>query len=201
MMLALAMRPSKLRLYTKMTLYRDKYRVETTRLPAWDYSENGWYFVTVCTQQRECSLGSIDSGVFRPSPVGEIAGSHWQAIPSHYEDVSLDGFVLMPNHLHGIVVLGKRHRYSPGECQPRGRGLGAGAFCSPSPGSLGAIIRSYKAGVTKWCRENGYCDFAWQPRYYDHLIRNSKALETIRGYVWHNPLNWDKDKYFPHVET
>jgi len=184
-----------------MTLYREKYRIETTRLPGWDYSENGWYFVTICTQQHKCSLGSIDCGVFRPSRVGEIARSHWEAIPAHYGDVSLDGFVLMPNHLHGIVVLGERHRYSPGEHQPRGRGFGIGVFRSPSSGSLGAIIRSYKAGVTKWCRENARADFSWQPRFYDHLIRSSRSLEAIREYIWQNPLNWDKDEYHPTVET
>jgi len=180
-----------------MTLYRDKYRVETTRLPAWDYSENGWYFVTICTQGHRSSLGSVDHGVFRPSPVGETAKLHWEAIPSHYDDISLDGSVLMPNHLHGIVILGERHRYSPGESQPRGRAAGVGIFRSPRAGSLGAIIRSYKAGVTKWCRENGYGDFLWQPRFYDHLIRGAKSLEAIREYIWQNPLNWREDEYFP----
>jgi putative transposase len=103
--MTLATRRSKLRLYTKMTLYRDKYRVETARLPSWDYSESGWYFVTVCTHGHRCSLGSVDGGVFQPSRVGDVARLHWEAIPLHYGDVSLDGFVIMPNHVHGIVIL------------------------------------------------------------------------------------------------
>ena len=76
-----------------------------------------------------------------------------------------------------------------------------GVFRSPTAGSLGAIIRSYKAGVSKWCRESGYPDFSWQPRFYDHLIRGPGPLEAIREYIWQNPLNWEKDEYHRTVET
>ena len=93
-----------------MTLFRDKYRIESARLPTWDYSEAGWYFVTICTHHRQCTLGSVSQGLVCPSGIGQAAQRQWEAIPSHYEDVSLDAFVLMPNHLHGIVILGERHR-------------------------------------------------------------------------------------------
>ena len=88
-----------------MTLYKDKYRVESARLKGWDYSAVGYYFVTICTRDRLCTLGNVVDGVMRLSPVGEIVAEEWQKTAQIRKNVTLDEWVVMPNHLHGIVII------------------------------------------------------------------------------------------------
>ena len=88
-----------------MALFRDKYRIESARLKGWDYRSAGHYFVTICTRNREHFFGEVAEGDMRLSPVGEIAVQFWAEIPSHHMGVELDGFVVMPNHVHGIIVI------------------------------------------------------------------------------------------------
>src|SRR5919109_4323497 len=88
-----------------MGLYKDKYRIETTRLKEWDYSSNGYYFVTICTKDRECVFGNIIDGKMELLEIGEIAKQYWLEIPKHFQNVKLDKFVIMPNHVHAIVII------------------------------------------------------------------------------------------------
>ncbi len=88
-----------------MTLYKGKYRVESTRLPDWDYASSGWYFVTICTKDRVCFFGEIVSGTMHRPESGEIAHRRWEEIPQRYAHVVLDAFVVMPNHIHGIIEI------------------------------------------------------------------------------------------------
>jgi REP element-mobilizing transposase RayT len=88
-----------------MTKFKDKYRVESTRLPGWDYAGAGWYFVTICTWNRECLFGEIVDGEMRLSSIGEIVAEEWQKTPDIRPNVVLDEWVIMPNHLHGIIVI------------------------------------------------------------------------------------------------
>jgi len=139
-----------------MTLYKDKYRAETARLKGWDYSSAGYYFVTICTRDRLCTFGTVIEGVMRLSPIGEIARTLWQEIPDHAQGVDLDEFVVMPNHVHGIVVIRDVRISRDVACNVSTMK----ARISPAAGSLGTIIRSFKAAVTNWCRENDH-DFAF----------------------------------------
>ncbi len=105
-----------------MTRFKNRHRVNTTRLPAWDYTNPGWYFVTICTYHREVHFGSIvDDGVSL-SPLGHIARRCWEEIPFHHEDTAIDAFVIMPNHVHGTKIIkpAKWHldRYHPSNCEP-----------------------------------------------------------------------------------
>ena len=132
--------------------------------------------------------------------MGEQVAQHWQSIPSHYRWVRLDEFVVMPNHLHGIVVIEGKHRFSP----PRQEDVDS--FKAPisrrlRPASLGSIVGSFKAGFTAWCRRNGYMEFGWQPRYYDKIIRSNASLAAIREYIRENPLNWTEDEFYVLPET
>jgi putative transposase len=88
-----------------MTLFKDRYRAESSRLKGWDYSAVGYYFVTICTRNRECWLGEVANGIMRLSSVGEIIAAEWQKTSSLRENVTLDEWVVMPNHIHGIVCI------------------------------------------------------------------------------------------------
>jgi len=90
-----------------MTLYKNKYRIESIRLKNWDYSSNGFYYITICVNNRECVFGNIDDGQLILSDLGRIAEQCWREIPNHFPFVRLDEFVIMPNHVHGIIIIDK----------------------------------------------------------------------------------------------
>ena len=198
-----------------MTRYKDRYRPESTRLQGWDYASAGYYFVTICTRDRLCTLGDVVAGSMRLSPVGESARTLWQGIPDHAQGVELDEFVVMPNHLHGIIVIRDVRRDVACNVSttpiPTPTTIGVvptdNAFTdnastltmariSPKTGSLGAIIRSYKSAVTNWCRKNDH-DFAWQSRFYDEIIRDENMLDRVREYIRNNSLQWELDQNNP----
>lgn len=156
--------------------------------------------MTICTAQRRCFFGRITGDVLNPTGIGEEVSRQWREIPKHYLHVRLDEFVVMPNHLHGIVVIEGRHRFSP----PRENDLDS--FRAPvdrrlRPASLGSIVGTFKAGFTAWCRKNAYADFGWQPRFHDRIIRSNPALAGIREYIRTNPLNWVEDEFYVALET
>ncbi|MBN1359476.1 MAG: hypothetical protein JW993_02740 [Sedimentisphaerales bacterium] len=165
-----------------MALYREKYRVETTRLASWDYSSRGYYFVTICTKAHENSFGEIVAGEMVRTNIGQAACECWQAIPRHFPFARPEDFVLMPNHVHGIVAI-----------EQDGQAGGGNAF-GPQSGNLAAIIRGYKIGVKKCATAQGV-GFHWQPRFYEHIIRDQRSLEKIRHYIATNPQRWEFDEY------
>jgi len=174
-----------------VTVYQDKYRIESSRLGDWDYGSRGWYFVTICSQNRTCVFGEVVAGEIHLSEVGRIAHSQLQELYLHYESVNLDSFVVMPNHVHAIVMIDGDHCFSP---NAKGRSPRPPGFVSPQAGSLSAIIRSYKAGVTRRCGELGLERAIWQPRFHDHLLRGDAVINAVRDYIRNNPANWGADK-------
>jgi putative transposase len=197
-----------------MTLYKDKYRVESARLKGWDYSAVGYYFVTICMRDRLCTLGNVIDGVVRLTPVGEIVAEEWQKTAQIRKNVTLDEWVVMPNHLHGIVVIHEKetpqHETPQHETPHRGVSTEEPDDCRDVPvarlsqtlpgrlrkGSLGAIIGQFKSVCTKRIWAAGH-DFAWQSRFYDEIIDDEKSLVTIREYIRNNPLKWQFDKENP----
>ena len=197
-----------------MALFKNKYRIESTRLKGWDYASTGLYFVTICTRNRECCLGEITASEMRLSPIGDIAQQFWLGIPGHSRgQIGIDAFVVMPNHLHGIIVInvvGNTSRRDVACNVSTGRITddvstydrkisnlpisAAMSKISPKAGSLGAIVRSYKSAVTRWCGMNNQPFFDWQERYFDEIIRDEQSLDRIRTYIVNNPANWDKDQ-------
>src|SRR5437868_2052122 len=144
-----------------MTLFQDKFRVESARLVDHDYSATGHYLVTICTAERLRLFGHVEDGQMYLNTFGELVERHWQAIPGHYTHVRLDEHVIMPNHLHGIIEL------TPGlkpftEARQRWDRNPSYKEISPKSGSLGAIIRSFKAGVTKEGSNGLHLGFKWQ---------------------------------------
>jgi len=157
------------------------------RLHNFDYSSNNLYFVTICTKNRQNIFVGADyypPANIKLNNIGKIAKQYWEEIPHHYPFVSLNQFVIMPNHIHGIITIKRKMR----------------ADNNPPlhtvTGTIGAIVRGYKIGVTKWCRENTNIYDVWQRNYYEHIIRNEDDLNRIRKYIHNNPSNWTKDKLF-----
>src|SRR3972149_11281080 len=179
-------------------LYKGKYRIESTRLKEWDYSTNGYYFVTICTKNQECVFGRIADGKMLLTRIGNIAKRLWLEIPEHFKNVELDEFIIMPNHIHGIVIIENQH------CRDAINGVsttdGGGITLAHNPmlseNSLSKIIRWYKGRCTFEINKIQITiHFAWQSRFYDHIIRNEKSLQKIREYIHYNPLKWGIDEY------
>jgi putative transposase len=128
------------------------------------------------------------------SATGHLGDSDLRSLAAHYCDVSVDSFVVMPNHVHAILAIGGAHVYSPNSRQQTRiiRNLHL-ADISPKAGSLSAVVRSYKAGVTRHCHELGMVHFAWQSGFYEHVVRTSISLNAIRDYIEKNPANWPHD--------
>jgi putative transposase len=177
-----------------MTLFKNKYRIESARLKGWDYRNAGYYFVTICTKNREHYFGQITDGEMHRSAVCEIAAQCWREIPDHHVGVDLDEFAIMPNHVHGIVVIRENVETFHGTSL---QGKPKMSEISPKAGSLSVIIRSYKSAVTRLAGLNGFKEFAWQPRFYDHIIRDEPSLNKIRQYIFDNPAKWELDKDNP----
>ncbi len=161
------------------------------RLKGYVYSQAGTYFVTICTQGRRCLFGDIINGETALNDAGKIAQQCWLEIPNHFPNTELDEFVIMPNHIHGIIfindIVGAKN-FSPlrNESKPH----------SPSK-TIGSNVRGFKIGVTKWLRQNTDIYNVWQRNYYEHIIRDERDLNQIRDYIINNPIKWALDEYNP----
>jgi putative transposase len=162
------------------------------RLKGYDYSQEGVYFVTICSANGKCLFSDINNGHIDLNHFGEIVYRCWLDIPIHYPNVQLDEFVVMPNHIHGIVII-DRQIVGVQNIEP----LQQNRYQHIIPGSLGAIIRGFKIGVTKWLHRYKNIHRIWQRNYYEHIIRNESELNRIRKYIIENPLKWEDDEYNP----
>ncbi len=158
------------------------------RLRNYDYARPGAYFVTICVQGRACLLADAAEPLAL-SAAGEMAARWWETVPDHYPAVRLDGFVVMPNHLHGILVLGA------------GRQDGHGCPAGPA---LGAIVGWFKTMTTnaylhgvKTAGWPAFEDRLWQRNYYERLIRDEAELDQVRAYIRNNPVHWLEDDEHP----
>jgi REP element-mobilizing transposase RayT len=138
------------------------------------------------------------------SQVGKIAQKHWQEIPNHFDNVYIDAYVVMPNHIHGIIIIDRptptpivETRYIASLQESSYPNDKSNEFAPLKPGSLQTTIHAYKASVTRWCRKNGDDIFRWQSRFYEHIIRNDSCLDKIREYIVNNPTKWSEDENNP----
>jgi len=183
-----------------LSKFKNKYRIESARLKGWDYSTPGSYFVTSVTYKRGNLFGKIENNEMILNDAGKIVSQCWINIPKHFSHVKLDEFVIMPNHVHGIIFITHGNLNIPVETQNfaslrlQNKNSSGNKF-GPQLKNLGSIVRGFKIGVTKWYREQGITDAIWQSRFHDHIIRNETELQNIRRYIINNPLNWNKDDY------
>jgi REP element-mobilizing transposase RayT len=171
-----------------MTLYGKRFRVETARYPLWDYHDPGWYFVTICTRNRVPYFGSVIGRRMVLSPVGVIARNELLRTPEIRDNVDIDVWVIMPDHVHIIIRILPRDTSVETHC---GASLPTGCpnRFGPQSNNLPAIVRGFKSAVKKQANSNGIY-FEWQARYHDHIIRNEAELSRIRNYINQNVAKW-----------
>lgn len=162
---------------------------KATRLRGYDYRTPALYHVVTTTQGGVCRFGEVRNGVMDRNVAGEMVAEIWNAIPETFPSVSLDAFVVMPNHVHGIVFL-----------EPHSNG-------DTLEVSLGDVMKWFKA-VTTTRYSRGVHDLSWPPydrrlwhrNYYDHIVRDDRDLDRIRAYIEANPANWNTDRFRPIAE-
>ena len=183
-----------------MALFRGKYVIESARLAEFDYSSPGEYFLTICTKKMVCHFGSIEAGRIRLSMIGVIAEEEWLRTARVRTNVTLDAFVVMPNHFHGIIAIRNSLVETTGSVVSHNgetsHRLVPTRIKTLNPNSLGSIVAQFKSVCTKRVHAEGFQNFSWQPGYYDHVIRNEKDLERIRDYIAMNPSRWGSDDEF-----
>lgn len=175
---------------------------KSIRLKDYNYAQNGYYFITICTKNREHLFGKIKQGKLQKTKLAEVADEYWSSIPKFHPNAFLDEFVLMPNHLHGIIIIENNFK------QKDGSNIGhiqirqnRNEYQKIIPGSIGSIIRGFKAGVTKWAKENINRKKIWHRNFYEHIIRNDQSLYKIRNYIKNNPISWEEDMFHKNKGT
>jgi REP element-mobilizing transposase RayT len=175
-----------------MTLFKNKYRVESARLKNWDYSSAAYYFVTICTGNRKHYFGNIRDCKMVLSETGKIADECWAEIPNHFQFAVLGEWIIMPNHVHGIISIVPDVSDDSTVETPNLGVSTVGTNTNWKSGSLGVIINQYKRACTINIRKI-LPDFSWQARFHDHIIRNNDELHRIEKYIIENPVNWSTD--------
>ncbi len=192
--------------------YKNKYRIASARAQWWNYGWNGAYFVTICTENRACFFGEINGGKMCLSRTGVVADIIWHQIPHHAPFVELGDFVVMPNHVHGILILDKPDIMAqpidgsgsrdvacnvsttpplPELPSPKNQRMAA---ISPRAKTLSTVVRSYKSAVTRHANRLGL-EHGWQARFHDRIVRNDAEYQRISDYIVANPENWQGDRF------
>jgi|SRR5690554_2995307 len=174
--------------------FRNKYRIASARLQNWDYGSNAAYFITICTQDRICFFGQVQNGEMKYNNSGQIANDIWMQIPKQFPYAELGEFVVMPNHFHGILIVNKSRPVQT-RLIASVRGGITGNNNPMLHDNISRIIRWYKGRCTYEIRKTN-SRFGWQPRFYDHIIRNHKSFQRIAQYILNNPKNWQEDKLY-----
>ena len=211
--------------YLREIYFKNCYRIPSARMRGWNYAWDGFYFITICVKNRFHCLAKILQGEVHLSPIGGIIAEEWEKTAEIRENVELDAWVIMPDHVHGIIgifhpdtinsetprrendgITGwepvetpRRENdgitgWEPVETPHRGVSTPNGAaYAAWKPNSLGSIIGQFKSKTTKRIRAAGFGGFAWQARFYDHIIRDRADLDRIRRYIQENPTQWEMD--------
>lgn len=171
------------------------HRVNSFRASWWNYAWGGAYFVTICTHNRQHYFGEIKDGEMKLSGCGILADVFWHQIPHHAKNIELGSFVVMPNHIHGILIFKDEtslHNPTlptwdvmPPECR----------FQNQGKNTLSAVIGSYKSAVSRHAKRLGF-EFKWQNLFFDHIIRDDTDFDVIEKYITTNAENWNSDKFF-----
>ncbi len=180
----------------------DIHHRRSIRLQGYDYSQNGAYYVTLCTQNRECLFGEIVKGEMILNEYGKIVEQCWNNLPNHYDNIELDAYVIMPNHFHGIILITDNVDNVDNVGAIHELPLHESPIQSPQQRRkmlLPKIVGRFKMNSAKQINQmrNTPGISVWQRNYYEHFIRNDKSLENIRNYIINNPSEWYYDDYNP----
>jgi REP element-mobilizing transposase RayT len=189
-------------------LFNNKYRIPSARLHNWNYANEAMYFVTICTKNRNNYFGEIVvetpcMASLQPTEIGKIAHSEWYNSIELRHDMNLElgEFVVMPNHIHGIIIIGANEYNTPRTDATHGVSTDDANDTeyknqfAPQSKNLSSIIRGYKSAVTTYARKN-QIEFEWQPRFHDHIIRSMDDYYRISNYILNNPAKWQNDKFY-----
>lgn len=171
---------------------------KSIRLNGYDYASEGLYFLTLCCYMNQHLFGKVIKGQMQLNNAGKVAYALWLEIPKHFPEVKLHDFVVMPNHIHGIIeiVNGDSKVDSMKLVEQHSIAVKQkGLLRSPSR-TIGSIVRGYKIGVTKWFRQNSFVEVVWLRNYYEHIIRDDEAYNNISQYIRNNPRKWQEDKFY-----
>ena len=179
---------------TAMTRHQynpQKHHRRSIRLPGYDYTTPDAYYVTICADEKRFIFGDIIDGVMHLNLAGKTVNAVWQRLPNYFKNITLDGFVIMPNHLHGIIIINDNNwQRSPQKTYP--------TFTGTKPGSLSAIVQNLKSvssrKVNRILKNSGTI---WQSNFYERIPRNETAINRIRQYILDNPKNWENDEKNP----
>ncbi len=171
-----------------------EHKRKSIRLKGYDYSQQGMYFVTVCTNDHHFLFGHIAEERMILNNAGRFANKCWLEIPEHFPHVALDEFIVMPNHIHGIINIDTMNNVGVHNLEPLRK---QNKYQQIIPKSIGSIIRGFKIGVTKCFRKNTNVYNVWQRNYYEHIISNERKLNKISEYIINNPLKWLFDRENP----
>ena len=167
------------------------------RLKPYDYSQTGYYFLTVCAQNRQCVFGEIINGKMKLNEVGEMIETDWNKLPWHFPNIKLDEFVIMPNHMHGIILI-----VGAPLVGAQNNDIADRATTRVAP-TLGDIVGAFKSIAANEyihnVKNNDWPPFKgslWQRNYYEHIIRDERDLNRVREYVVNNPYKWQEDEYY-----
>jgi putative transposase len=177
----------------------ERHHRRSIRLATYDYARAGAYFVTIVTQGRQCIFGEVVNGEMKLNDAGRIARDCWMAVPNHFGLCTVDAYVVMPNHVHGIVVIGagvqaEAPHVGATHASPLRRG--------PGHHSLGAIVGSFKSAASRSINRldpTRGASAVWQRNYFEHVIRDERSLQRIRDYIAANPARWADDPENPDV--
>ena len=177
------------------------------RLKGYDYSQEGGYYLTIVTYGRQVLFGAVVGGKMRVNAMGKIVQECWGEIPDHFPNVGVDDFVVMPNHVHGILFIHENNRAATYSIPLAGARTRRGTiyraptkteqFGKPTAGSLPTIVRTFKATVTRRAGRELSSSNIWQRNYYEHILRDQADYERVASYILDNPLDWDQDEENP----
>lgn len=197
-----------------MDKFRNQYRIPSTRLQHWDYGTNGAYFITICTKNREHYFGNITNDEMQLNELGQLANQYWSEIPEHFSFVELGNFVVMPNHIHGILIIDKNANV-PVETRliaslppataslPSQTAIPSQKITGGFAGLKNPMVHENISRIARWYKgrpsfemRQFRTDFVWQSRFHDHIIRDAQSFENIQNYISNNPMNWKQDTFF-----
>lgn len=184
-----------------MDKFKNKYRIPSARAQWWDYANAGAYFITICTANRQCFFGDVG----KMTESGKLAQKYWNDIPNQFSFIELGAFVVMPNHIHGILIINENVETRLIGCtdainristpSPKMQGGVTGLKNPMLHNNISRVVRWYKGRCTFEIRKIN-ANFAWQSLFYDHIIKNNESYQKISNYIVLNPENWINDKFF-----
>lgn len=163
------------------------------RLSGYDYSQPGWYFITICTWQKIHWFGHVQHNRMCVNQFGAMIYNYWHTIPNHFDSVSLDTFIIMPNHIHGIIRIHNSVRNGHGRSLHDKNNVPMQYKSDRITMTIPTIINGFKSSVTRVMRnQNHEYEFRWQKSYHDRIIRSERELQNVRKYILENPRDYNK---------